>query len=96
MAKTQTNAADQGTVPSKPPPLWREDGRPDPSLLTPQQRLSEFGDLMFRAIERRRSRKSQSRHVQRRYLCGVKLHRMMLVPSRFGPAMEKQLDGFDH
>ena len=40
------------------PPLWRTDSRPDPSVLSQAERLREFGRLMFRAIERRRSKKS--------------------------------------
>lgn len=36
-------------------PVWRTDSRPDPSVLTEQQRLHEFGKLMFRAVERRRA-----------------------------------------
>lgn len=64
MASTQTNAADQRTAASRLPPFWREDGRPDPSLLTPAQRLNEFGDIMFRAIQRRRSQKVNPEPVE--------------------------------
>lgn len=32
------------------------DARPDPSLLSPAKRLTEFGQLMHRAIERRLAR----------------------------------------
>ncbi len=32
-------------------------GFPDPTVLTPQERESEFGRIMLRAIERRRTRR---------------------------------------
>lgn len=38
--------------------------RPDPSLLTPEERLATFGHLLVRAILRRRSR-PVSRHSSR-------------------------------
>ena len=37
-------------------PLAMGDARPDPKVLTPAERMSEFGRLMLRAIERRNSR----------------------------------------
>jgi hypothetical protein len=39
-------------------PLTTGDIRPDPKVLSPAERMSEFGRLMLRAIERRRARKS--------------------------------------
>ena len=37
-------------------PPFVGDSRPDPKVLTPAERMSEFGRLMLRAIERRRRR----------------------------------------
>ncbi len=37
-------------------PPWRADSRPDPSVLTDEQRYAEFGQLLFRAIERHLSK----------------------------------------
>lgn len=39
------------------PPLWRSDSRPDPSVLSQDERLREFGKLMLRAIERKAAKK---------------------------------------
>ncbi len=57
MAGISTSGTARKPSGSPPPVLWRADGRPDPSLLTPQQRLAEFGSIMFRAIERRKASK---------------------------------------
>ena len=37
-------------------PLTNGDIRPDPKVLSPAERMSEFGRLMLRAMERRRNR----------------------------------------
>lgn len=37
-------------------PLSTQDTRPDPKVLTSPERMSEFGRLILRAIERRQSR----------------------------------------
>ena len=38
------------------PALWRTDARPDPSTMSAADRATEFGRILFRAIERRRAR----------------------------------------
>lgn len=40
-------------------PPWRADSRPDPSVLTDEQRCTEFGRLVFRAIERHLSKQQE-------------------------------------
>ena len=38
------------------PVLWRNDARPDPSTMSAAGRTTEFGRILFRAIERKRAR----------------------------------------
>lgn len=48
-SRPQTAGPRKSTV----PPMWRSDARPDPSVLSPEERLREFGKIMLRAIERK-------------------------------------------
>ena len=65
MSQTPRSLSTPNTEPCKLPPREKNGGfplamgdvRPDPKVLTSAERMSEFGRLMLRAIERRNSRK---------------------------------------
>ena len=46
------------------PPQWRSDSRPDPSVLGQEERLREFGRLMYRAIERKKTRFGNPKNIK--------------------------------
>ena len=38
------------------PPVWRTDARPDPAAISEAGRVTAFGRIIFRAIERKRAK----------------------------------------
>ncbi len=58
-SQTQTARSSKSTL----PPLWRSDARPDPSVLSQDERLREFGKIMLRAIERKSAETVNPRRI---------------------------------